>query len=93
MNDFDNTVQGGTSLGKQINYYIEYDSFVLLAQKALDLGCKIIKEDLLKGVVIESDSIDILSEECYSKLAINNDYELFRDTIFEYADRNLKSTN
>lgn len=51
-------------MGKQINYYIEYDSFVLLAQKALDLGCKIIKEDLLKGVVIESDSIDILSEEC-----------------------------
>lgn len=57
-------MQGEISLGKQINYYIEYDSFVLLAQKALDLGCKIIKEDLLKGVVIESDSIDIISEEC-----------------------------
>ena len=41
-------MQGEISLGKQINYYIEYDSFVLLAQKALDLGCKIIKEDLLK---------------------------------------------
>lgn len=29
-------------MGKQINYYMEYDSFVLLAQKAIELGCEII---------------------------------------------------
>lgn len=45
---------------------MEYKSFLLLAQKAIDIGCKIIKEDLQKGIVIESDSIDIISEDCIS---------------------------
>jgi threonyl-tRNA synthetase len=31
-------------MGRQINYYMELDSFKLLAQKALDLGFKIIKQ-------------------------------------------------
>lgn len=30
------------------------------------------------------------AEECYSKLAINNDYEMFWDAVFEYADKNLR---
>lgn len=50
-------------MGKQINYFIEYDNFILLAQKALEIGCKILKEDLQAGVVIESDSIDIISKD------------------------------
>lgn len=29
-------------------------------------------------------------EECYSKLAINNDYDLFWAAVFEYADKCLK---
>ena len=29
-------------MGKQINYYMEYDSFILLAKKAIELGCEII---------------------------------------------------
>ncbi len=51
-------------MGKQINYFIEYDNFILLAQKALEIGCKILKEDLQTGIVIESDSTDIISKEC-----------------------------
>ena len=31
-------------MGKQINYYMEYDSFILLVQKAIDLGCEILSE-------------------------------------------------
>ncbi len=32
-------------MGKQINYYMEYDNFVLLAKKAIDLGCELLCED------------------------------------------------
>ena len=28
-------------MGKQINYWMDYDNFVLLAKKALELGCVI----------------------------------------------------
>ncbi|MBQ5311650.1 MAG: hypothetical protein ILP19_06375 [Oscillospiraceae bacterium] len=30
-------------MGKQINYYMEYESFLKIAEKALDLGCEIIR--------------------------------------------------
>ena len=32
-------------MGKQINYYMEYESFVHIAEKALEMGCEIIKRD------------------------------------------------
>ena len=32
-------------MGKQINYYMEYDSFLRLAEKALELGCEIIRNE------------------------------------------------
>ncbi|EEG55094.1 hypothetical protein CLOSTASPAR_02830 [[Clostridium] asparagiforme DSM 15981] len=41
-------------MGKQINYWMDYDNFLSLSQKALDLGCTIVKEDLDQGRVIES---------------------------------------
>ena len=31
-------------MGKQINYYMEYESFLLVAEKALELGCEIIRD-------------------------------------------------
>ena len=48
-------------MGKQINYYMGYDSFVLLAQKAIELGCEIIpfSDDVLK----RDNSSDVISEE------------------------------
>ena len=33
-------------MGRQINYYMEYESFLQIAQLALECGCEIIKEDL-----------------------------------------------
>lgn len=33
-------------MGRQINYYMEYESFLQVARLALDCGCEIIKEDL-----------------------------------------------
>ncbi|MEW4413813.1 hypothetical protein [Clostridium sp. AN503] len=48
-------------MGKQINYWMDYDNFLMVAQKAVDLGCKIIKEDLKLGRVIESGDISIIT--------------------------------
>ena len=50
-------------MGKQINYYMDYDSFLIVAQKALDLGCEIIRENLFRGTVERSRSIDIVTRE------------------------------
>lgn len=44
-------------MGKQINYWMDYDNFLLLAQKAIDLGCTIVKEDFDSGKVIENKDI------------------------------------
>lgn len=38
---------------KQINYWLEFDGFMQVAQKALELGCTIIREDLSAGTVTE----------------------------------------
>lgn len=53
-------------MGKQINYWLELDGFKQLAQKALELGCEIIREDLAKfdktKVTISRD-LDIVTDE------------------------------
>lgn len=48
-------------MGKQINYWMDYDSFVLLAQKAVELGCTIVKEGLEPGTVEESKNLSIVT--------------------------------
>lgn len=56
------------TMGKQINYWMDYDNFLSLSQKALDLGCTIVKEDLDQGRVIESESISLITPyETYSR--------------------------
>lgn len=50
-------------MGKQINYWMDYDNFLLVAQKAVDLGCYIIKEDAQTGKVIKSKDIEIIKED------------------------------
>ena len=42
------------TMGKQINYWMDYDNFLSLSQKALDLGCTIVKEYLDQGRVYNS---------------------------------------
>ena len=53
-------------MGKQINYWLEFEGFKCLAQKALDLGCEIVREDLSKyektRVTISRD-LDIITDE------------------------------
>lgn len=48
-------------MGKQINYWMDYDNFLLVAQKAVDLGCTIIKVDRKQGKVIKSQDIGIIT--------------------------------
>lgn len=48
-------------MGKQINYWMDYESFLLVAQKAINSGCTIIKEDLASGKVFESKDIAIVT--------------------------------
>ena len=50
-------------MGKQINYWMDYEAFVLVAQKAIDLGCTIIKEDRTTGKVMKSNDISIVAPE------------------------------
>ena len=40
---------------------MDYDNFLLLAQKAVDLGCTIVKEDFDSGKVIESKDFNIVT--------------------------------
>ena len=53
-------------MGKQINYWLEFEGFKVLAKKALDLGCEIVREDLSKyektRVTISRDP-DLITEE------------------------------
>lgn len=48
-------------MGKQINYWMDYDSFLLVAKKAVDLGCTIVKEDRDLGRVTESKEIGVIT--------------------------------
>ena len=48
-------------MGKQINYWMDYDNFLLVAQMAVDLGCTVVKEDLKLGKVIESKDAGIIT--------------------------------
>ncbi len=44
-------------MGKQINYWMDFDNFLLLAQKALTLGCTIVRESPDSDGVRESKDI------------------------------------
>ncbi len=49
-------------MGKQIIYWMEYESFLKLAEKAVSIGMNIIKKS--DGKIIESDNISIVTEDC-----------------------------
>lgn len=48
-------------MGKQINYYLEYEGFLPVAQAALDGGCIIFKD--YDGKVIQSKDISIVTKD------------------------------
>ena len=49
-------------MGKQINYYMEYESFLQIAEKALELGAVIIKQRS-DGAIHQSSDIDIITPD------------------------------
>lgn len=48
-------------MGRQINYYMGYEDFLLVAQQAIASGCKILKTD--NGKVLIGDTIDFISKD------------------------------
>ena len=52
-------------MGKQINYWMDYDNFCQLANLALELGCIIIKEDPEGGKIVKATDISIITKDCY----------------------------
>lgn len=48
-------------MGKQLEYWMDYDSFLLIAQKAIDLGCTIVKEDSELKKVIENKDMSVVT--------------------------------
>lgn len=48
-------------MGKQINYYMEYESFLLVAEKALELGCEIIRDR--DGKIIRGYTTDVITRD------------------------------
>lgn len=50
-------------MGKQINYYMEYESFVRVAEKAVELGCEIIKRNKAYEIV-RGCSADLVTKDC-----------------------------
>lgn len=60
-------------MGKQINYWMDYDNFFELAKIALSLGCVIVKEDLNTGKVVKSLDLSIITKDCYRYYFYLND--------------------
>ncbi len=53
-------------MGKQINYWMDYENFRELAKTAVLLGCVIVKDDKSTGKVSQSSDISIVTEDCYN---------------------------
>ncbi len=49
-------------MGKQINYYMEYESFLIVAQKALDLGAVILKRNS-EGKILQCSDLSIIAPD------------------------------
>lgn len=50
-------------MGKQINYYMEYESFVRIAEKAVELGCEIIKRNNANEIT-RGCSANLITSDC-----------------------------
>lgn len=48
-------------MGKQINYYIGFNDFQLIAKQAVDFGCEILKKQ--NGKFIRSSKIDVITTD------------------------------
>ena len=50
-------------MGKQINYWLEYDGFIKIAETALQKGCEILKTE--NGKVVRGNDISIITPKCF----------------------------
>lgn len=51
-------------MGKQINYWMEYDSFLYVAKTAIEQGCTIFREH--DGKVVQSKDLSIVTSDWYN---------------------------
>ena len=50
-------------MGRQLNYYMDYSTFRRLAEKALELGCEIIRDEHAAEIK-RGFSLDVITPEC-----------------------------
>ena len=48
-------------MGKQINYWMDYESFLELAKTAVELGCLILKSDPVTGKLVRSGDVSVIT--------------------------------
>ena len=66
---------------------LEFKSYRNVIDDLTDIGVTTEAQVLIE---LESDMSQDGIDSCYSKLALNNDYEAFWDKIYLYADKNMK---
>lgn len=65
----------------------EFKSYRNVIDVLTDIGVTTEAQALIK---LEGDVSQDGIDSCYSKLALNNDYEAFWDKLYSYADKNMK---
>ena len=66
---------------------LEFKSYRNVIDALTDIGVTTEAQALIE---LEGDVSQDGIDSCYSKLALNNDYEAFWDKIYSYADKNMK---
>ena len=51
-------------MGKQLNYHMSYDSFLIVAQAALEEGCLIVRNERTKDMVVPCDNLSAVTPDC-----------------------------
>ena len=66
---------------------LEFKSYRNVIDALTDIGVTTEAQVLIE---LEGDVSQDGIDSCYSKLALNNDYEAFWDKLYSYADKNMK---
>ena len=66
---------------------LEFKSYRNVIDALTDIG---VTTDAQTLIELEGDVSQEGIDSCYSKLALNNDYEAFWDKLYSYADKNMK---
>lgn len=66
---------------------LEFKSYRNVIDALADIGVTTEAQALIE---LEGDVSQDGIDSCYSKLALNNDYEAFWDKLYSYADKNMK---